>query len=217
MRGIRNILTPEHKIWADECVHANPGAHVGNWKKQTDATAKLFVVTPEGYKPMQGGSVYRNNEDMDTARLLKERTMLKGKKLSAYFDLTPISKRNIIGCIVAFSELQDDGTVVDTEILLPLSWVAGKDGRVIAQRLRAILAESGIDPNDVVVSVTDGGGDNHGNDKETGHGANGTIANAVGECIWHWCSVHSAQVSSLSVVCHVFDIMLCCSLPTKML
>ena len=140
MRGIRNILTPEHKIWADECVHANPGAHVGNWKKQTDATAKLFVVTPEGYKPMQGGSVYRNNEDMDTARLLKERTMLKGKKLSAYFDLTPISKRNIIGCIVAFSELQDDGTVVDTEVLLPLSWVAGKDGRVIAQHLRAILA-----------------------------------------------------------------------------
>ena len=111
--------------------------------------------------------------------MIKERVLLKGRKVSAYFDLTPNAKMNIIGCTVAFSQRGPDGEPLDIEVVLPLSWVAGKDGRVIAQRLRQILSEAGIDPDDVIIAVTDGGGDNHGGGKLTGHGKNGTVAEAV--------------------------------------
>ena len=115
--------------------------------------------------------------------------------MSAYFDLTPNAKMNIIGCTVAFSELQVDGSITDISVVLPLSWVAGKDGRVTAQRLRQILCEAGIDPDDVCVAITEGGSDNHGGDKATGHGKHGTIAEAVGSALWMWCTAHMAQLA----------------------
>ena len=131
--------------------------------------------------------------ELDAARMIKERVLLKGRKVSAYFDLTPNAKMNIIGCTVAFSQRGPDGEPLDIEVVLPLSWVAGKDGRVIAQRLHQILSEAGIDPDDVIIAVTDGGGDNHGGDKLTGHGKNGTVAEAVANAVWLWYHTHPSS------------------------
>ena len=194
MREARNKLTVEHKLWADAMSHANPGSHVGDWKQQTEATAKLFKVRPIGYKPMAGGSIYRTREEVDAVKTLKEKDLLKGKQVQIQFDLTPIAKRDICGTSVTFSVLQDDGSIVDFEFVLTLTWVAGKDGRVIAERIREVLTQHGIDAEDVVWAITDGGGDNHGGNTATGHGENGTIVNSVAHAVWLWCQVHMAQL-----------------------
>lgn len=78
---------------------------------------------------------------------------------------------------------------MDYELVLNLTWVASKDGRVIAQRVRDVLAQHGIDGDDVVWAITDGGGDNHGGDTTTGYGAHGTVSEAVGQAVWVWCQV----------------------------
>ena len=194
MRDEANKLTADHKLWANGKVFANPGSHVGDWNKQTDADVRLFKVKPDSYKPMKGGSIYRTREEVDAVKLLKERLLLKGKKVQVQFDLTPIGKRDILGTSVTFSVLEDDGAITDYELVLSLTWVAGKDGRVIAQRVKDVLVEHGIDTHDVVWAITDGGGDNHGGDKLTGHGEHGTIAEAVGNAVWVWCQVHMAQL-----------------------
>ena len=107
---------------------------------------------------------------------------------------------NIIGCTVSYSQLGTNNKPVDNEITLPLSYVASKDGRVIAQRLKMILSESGIDPDDVVYAVTDGGGDNHGGDKITGHGLHGTLAEALKITTWMWCTGNTLSLTSPSAL-----------------
>lgn len=192
--GLRSKLSAEQKLWADNKTHANPSSLVGNWKAQTDADIQLFKVKPEAYKPMSGGSIYRTRVEVDAVKMVKERIFLQGKRVQVQFDLTPIAKRDLCGTSVTFSVLEDDGTVSDYELVLTLTWVAGKDGRVIAQRVREVLLAHGIPADDVVWAITDGGGDNHGGNTDTGHGNNGTVAQAVGKAVWLWCQVHMAQL-----------------------
>ena len=46
-----------------------------------------------------------------TCEVLKERILLKGRRVQAQFDLTPIAKRDLCGTSVTFSVLEDNGKV----------------------------------------------------------------------------------------------------------
>ena len=57
-----------------------------SWKEQMDAITKLFELEdgeiPDAYQPLGKTSAYDIGPSMDAARLLKERTFLKGKKVT---------------------------------------------------------------------------------------------------------------------------------------
>ena len=56
---------------------------------------------------------YRDSQTLitHTCEVLKERILLKGRRVQAQFDLTPIAKRDLCGTSVTFSVLEDNGKV----------------------------------------------------------------------------------------------------------
>ena len=170
MRGRGNTISAGAMVLANASVEAQPGHHVGNWKKKTEADKLLFEEPPKGDAPMQVGSIYRVWGVVDGARLMKERALLKDMLVSVQFDLTPLTKRDLLGVIVSYSDVNDDGEVFDNEVAGPVTAVAGKDGRIIAEKVKAVLSALEVQSSNVAWAVTDGGGDNHGSDKETVHG-----------------------------------------------
>ena len=93
-----------------------------------------FIVKPTDFRPARGGTKFRHLKIHDTVCLLKERELLKGKKVRlslhkcpvsvlgphvpsptvsccglqvcVLMDLTPNMKREFSGCILSFSDLQ---------------------------------------------------------------------------------------------------------------
>ena len=135
-------------------------------------------------------SAYRIATEADLVRLLVERENLKGKFLSVYLDLSPIAKKELLALLV--STVGDDGEPL--EVMLPLSWAASKDGKWLAERIKLIFTVSGLDPEKVLMMVTDGGGENIGNARVDGQGEKGILMNAFPSSVWLWCNGHMAQL-----------------------
>ena len=80
----------------------------------------------------RGGSVYRCDEEADVMRLLKEMELFANKAVCLSVDLSPLKRKEIGNCDIAFTLFDKEGKKEHKQILLPLIWVRGKDGKSVS-------------------------------------------------------------------------------------
>ena len=142
----------------------------------------------------RGGSVYRCDEVADVMRLLKEMELFADKAVCLSVDLSPLKRKEIGNCDIAFTLFDKEGKKEHKQILLPLIWVRGKDGKSVSDAVDKMFKAIGLKCEQVYVLTTDGGSENNGGDLETGLGMKGILARLFPTAIWIWCGGHVAQI-----------------------